>query len=305
MTSASEFQALVRAWGGSTSGPSRANVPGPGHGREDRSLSVWLSPQGRVICHSFAGDSFADCLAHLGLDREVIRKASPAEVRAEREAREREDAAALARKLAHCQRTWTDADPSEGTPVEIYLRSRGLVGDIPSALAHHPFAQASADARRGHPAMVALITHAQTGRCQGLHLTYLRPDGLGKAEVTPPRRVIGSQTGAVIRLASGPVGAVLAVAEGIETALSFAQIYGIPTWSCLNTSVLGGFTPPPGVECLLIAADNDKAGRDAAAKLADRMRYRCRTETYLPPTEGCDWNDFLLNGAKERQADAA
>lgn len=305
MTSASEFQAMVRGWGGAMSGGTRGNVPGPGHGREDRSLSVWLSPQGRVICHSFAGDSFADCLAHLGLDREVIRKATPAEVRAEREAREREAAAALERKLAHCQRTWGDADPSEGTPVETYLRSRGLLDGIPDVLAFHPFAQASADARWGHPAMVALITHAQTGRCQGLHLTYLRPDGLGKAEVTPPRRVIGSQTDAVIRLAPGPVDGVLAVAEGIETALSFAFLKRVPTWSCLNTSVLGNFTPPPGVERLLIAADNDKAGREAAGKLADRMRHRCRTETYLPPTEGHDWNDFLLTGAKERQAHGA
>ena len=149
--SPADFLALVRRLGGAMSSPDRANVPGPGHGRADRSLSLRLIPPGRVFWYSFAGDSDADCREHIGLSSADVRRATPAEARAEREAREREIAASNARKLAHCQRLWGEVDPAGGTIVETYLRSRGLTQALPDALAYHPFAQVSADARWAAP----------------------------------------------------------------------------------------------------------------------------------------------------------
>jgi hypothetical protein len=53
---------------------------------------------------------------------------------------------------------------------------------------------------------------------RGIHLTYLMPDGSGKAPVDPPRKMIGKVAGSPLVLAAAQVG--LLIAEGIETALS-------------------------------------------------------------------------------------
>ena len=60
-----------------------------------------------------------------------------------------------------------------------------------------------------------------------LHRTYLMQDGSGKAQVEPPKAMLGNVSGGAVRLAkaSGP----LVVAEGIETALSLCC--GLPPLS--------------------------------------------------------------------------
>ena len=63
----------------------------------------------------------------------------------------------------------------------------------------------------------------------------------------------------------------LAVAEGLETALAAQRILKVPCWAALNTSLLSSFVPPPEVKRLLIAADRDVAGLIAAWKLRDRL----------------------------------
>jgi hypothetical protein len=60
------LRALARALGGEIAGR-QVLAPGPGHGPRDRSLSVRLSaidPDG-FVTHSFAGDDFRDCRAHV------------------------------------------------------------------------------------------------------------------------------------------------------------------------------------------------------------------------------------------------
>ena len=54
---------------------------------------------------------------------------------------------------------------------------------------------------------------------------------------------------------------VLGIAEGIETALSAAQLFGIPTWACLGASRMATVKIPDSVKTVRIFADNDEAGR--------------------------------------------
>jgi hypothetical protein len=58
--------AIVKARGGDWCG-SYGLVAGPGHSPRDRSLKVWQADD-RILVHSFAGDDWRDCRAHLGLD---------------------------------------------------------------------------------------------------------------------------------------------------------------------------------------------------------------------------------------------
>jgi phage/plasmid primase-like uncharacterized protein len=129
----------------------------------------------------------------------------------------------------------------------------------------------------------------------GLHRTWLRPDGLGKADVTDSKMMLGICAGGAVRLASA--GPVMAVAEGIETALSVQQATGTPTWAALSA---------PGIEALIlpplplaaevtIAADNDASGRGQAAaeKAARRWIAEGRTVRIALPPAGQDFNDVL------------
>jgi phage/plasmid primase-like uncharacterized protein len=66
------------------------------------------------------------------------------------------------------------------------------------------------------------------------------------------------------------IGEQLAVAEGIETALSVMQITKLPTVAALSAAGMRSLRWPPPVRRLWIAADNDEAGLKAAEVLLER-----------------------------------
>jgi hypothetical protein len=66
---APDLYALKRELGGLVYGGGRQWIgPGPGHSRQDRSLSVRVTDYGRLVWHSFAGDPPDIVRAHLGID---------------------------------------------------------------------------------------------------------------------------------------------------------------------------------------------------------------------------------------------
>lgn len=198
---------------------------------------------------------------------------------AEREKRARQ-AAAL----------WREAVPICGTIAETYLRGRAIACPLPDALRYHPACWHGATATR-HPALVAL---AEGGDGFAVHRTYLRPDGSGKAAIDPAKAMLGAVAGGAVRLGEGASG--LAVAEGIETALSLAcGLLRAPAtiWAALSTSGLRGLTLPPEPGRLTIAPDGDDAGRAAAHALAERADALGWRVSILPAPDGRDWNDIL------------
>ena len=100
--------------------------------------------------------------------------------------------------------------------------------------------------------------------------------------------MFGPVKGGAIRLAA--VADQLAVAEGVETALSFMDLTSTPTWSAMSTAGLEAFTVPPGVKQLTIAADGDEAGLKAARQLATTAQRHCDVILCAAP-DGLDWND--------------
>ncbi|MPV66365.1 toprim domain-containing protein [Burkholderia sp. BE17] len=121
------------------------------------------------------------------------------------------------------------------------------------------------------PALVGLVTHAVTRESMTLHKTWIRTDGR-KAEVDPPRLLLGGhrKAGGVIRLwPDEAVTSGLGIAEGIETALSLAHGYA-PVWACIDAGNLQALPVLAGIESLIIAVDDDSAGKVAAAACAQR-----------------------------------
>lgn len=178
-----------------------------------------------------------------------------------------------------------------------YLESRGVGEAIyPKALR---FGKAVKDGEGGiRPAMVAMVGVHGEARYVTMHRTFLRPDGLAKAEMDTPRRLMPCTLpdGACVML-SDYTGGALGIAEGIETALSASILFDMPVWAAINSAMLARWLPPEGCDEVAVFGDHDKkfGGQAAAYALAHRLAVKGIVATvHIPPEPGADWNDILL-----------
>jgi hypothetical protein len=85
----------------------------------------------------------------------------------------------------------------------------------------------------------------------------------------------------------------LLLGEGIETVLSLRVVLpSVPMAATLSAAQLAAFMCPAGLHRLLIAQDNDPAGRAAAAALAARAAEAGLMAVVLAPRRS-DFNDDL------------
>lgn len=199
-------------------------------------------------------------------------------------------------KLKALRRAFKESKPIErGDEACRYLAGRGLaLYDLPENVRTHPGMQYhDGGAVLGtFPTMLATVTDA-AGRAVSIHRTYLQD--ARKAPVPAPKKLMQGLPlpGAAIRLT--PVSRTVGVAEGIETALAAAELFEVPTWSCISTSGLESFEPPAGVEHVVVFGDNDEnfAGQAAAYRAAHRLALKgYEVEVCVPPQPG-DWLDEL------------
>lgn len=139
--------------------------------------------------------------------------------------------------------------------------------------------------------MVACVED-YAGRFVGVHRTWLRPDGSGKAAVKPQKAALGPISGGAVRLAP-TLSEKIILAEGIETGLSVFQATGVATWATLGTSGLRGLRLPDCVREAIIAADSDEPGERAACQAAARFMHEGRKVRIARPSGAKDFNDRL------------
>jgi putative DNA primase/helicase len=196
--------------------------------------------------------------------------------------------------LPFARAIWGEAVPAERTLVERYLVSRGLTLPRSAPLRFHP---ACRRAEERLPAMVALMTDPVTAEPVGVHRTFLRSDGSGKADGQAKMMLGGS---GVIRLsADTEVTTGLGLAEGIETALAILQTGWSPVWAAGNAGAISAFPVLPGIEALTIFADHDAngVGTRAARACAERWVAAGREVVVRTPPAGLDWNDVVRRAA--------
>jgi len=192
-----------------------------------------------------------------------------------------------------------------GTLGEIYLRrARAIKAALGFAdLRFHSRAPLSPydHAKAGRcPAMVARIRNA-AGEHIGSHLTFLRADGMAKADLPHlkgSRLICGEHIGGFIRL--GRVADAVVIGEGIETTLSASESCGLPGLAAINSANLRAIQLPASVRRVVIAYDRDAkgVGELSANALAERLWTEGRAPELLDPPEGCkDWNDAAQAGA--------
>jgi hypothetical protein len=197
------------------------------------------------------------------------------------------------------RRLFAMSQPISRTPVESYLRNRGITAlhDIGS-LRFHPRCFYRPDQHsptETWPAMIAAVTDLNGG-LTGVHRTWLEPDGfhlssLGKAPIDTPRRAMGDLLGHGVRF--GVAGDVVIVGEGIETMLSLrCAMPTMPAIAALSAAHLAAVLFPEKLRRLYIARDDDLAGDGAAGTLTERAGEGGIDVITLSPALG-DFNEDL------------
>lgn len=197
-----------------------------------------------------------------------------------------------ARRAETARGVWMKATSAAGSPVEVYLNSRGLQLPQDDPFRFHP---ACPRGQERLPAMLALMTDPENNQPVGVHRTFLKPDGSGKADVSPAKMMLGGA--GVIRLtADEEVTTALGLCEGIETGLAILQCVGwAPIWACGSAGGIARFPILPGIEALSVFADADDkgAGVAAAQNCAERWNTAGREVIIHRPPVGNDWLDAM------------
>jgi putative DNA primase/helicase len=267
----------------------RCPVSGHGQGRGDRNPSLLVKDGERALLVTCLAGCDAREILHVLRDRGLLdrHKAAHPSVSARERTQETlhvPDPEALA--------IWHAGATSVGSTVENYLRSRGITLPVPSSI------RCGLKLRLGKykpPTMIAAV-QCPDGKVVAVQSTLLTPSA-EKASVSIPRITLGALGSGAVRLAAA--GSVLGIAEGVETAFSAMQIFGVPCWACLGAARMQRVLLPECVSELHIFADNDDSGRAAAERTAHSNRYR-RVVLHFPPNDLKDWNDVL--GARSRSA---
>ena len=200
---------------------------------------------------------------------------------------------------------WAKSEVLTGSDIACnYLRARGLdLKFIPTNVRFSPECYES-ESKMKRPAMIALV-HDRDGKPVTLHRTYLDKDGTKKADIQAPRKLMKGVTKlncVNIRLCPTK-GGLLGVGEGIDTALACLELFNIPTWSAINTTLMETWEPPgqPEIKDVVIFGDNDMnySGHRAACTLANKLVLQgYKVKIKIPPKPGTDWLDVLSEKKK-------
>lgn len=200
--------------------------------------------------------------------------------------------------IQYINKLWNEACNAKNSIVESYLKNRGLLlRDIPKSIRYHPNLY-HRPTGKCFPAMLAAVTKYGSNDIVALHRTYLRADSSAQADISPSKMMLGQVKGGATSFVTPS--SKLILAEGIETALSVYLATKIPTWACLSAGGLINIKVPPSnlTQEIIIAADSDIAGINAAKTLAARLTYSGYLVKIATPLEaGTDFNDLLKVGS--------
>lgn len=276
-----EGRALVERLGGHWSG--RGGLCRcPAHTDRTPSLSVRIG-QTRLLFHCFAGCSRSAVIEALLAMRHLTPALASDDTVADEAGRRSSRDAAL--------RLWHASRPIGGTEAERYLASRALLADL-ACLRFHPRAPFGRSPLTVFaPALIAAVEDESD--VVAVHRTRLNVPVSHQAGSPPRKAALGSLGNGAVRLARpGPT---LALAEGIEDALSVTAMTGIPCWATLGAARFGRIALPVNTRALVLFLDHDGGGRKAES-LARAAYGQCLTvEARYPATPGTDWNDLLRN----------
>jgi putative DNA primase/helicase len=284
-----DLRALVGILGGDVTGRNSANVPGPGHSNNDRSLSIRIDGRSaQIIVYSHAGDDWKTCkdyvFQRLGLERAGEHRAQPHthfEPGPEEDKKKKTDAAL---------RIWFSSIDPVGTLVEQYLREhRGLsLGDNLAGKVIRFNRSLYLDAATQAPGMVCLFRNIETDEPCGIHRTFLNSKTAEKID----RKMLGVAKDAAIKLdADDTIASCLIIGEGVETVLSAREAGLGPAWALGSSGAVGRFPVLCDLGNLNILQENDPTSRRDVKKCARRYAEAGKSTNIIASESGNDFND--------------
>ncbi|MDO5612929.1 MAG: DUF927 domain-containing protein [Paracoccus sp. (in: a-proteobacteria)] len=264
-----------------------------------------------------------------GADVPEITRAEQA-ARRERQATARRDKEKWAKDKA--AEIWRGARPVMGTVAETYLTGRDLSA-AGQAFIRCAADCWHGGLKQKIPAMIGGVTVWPGDEVTAVHRTFLAADGGKlTAEGHDAKMMLGPVSGGAVRLSgAGDTVGPLILCEGIETGLSLAAAGIGPVWAALSAGGIKAVVLPPPAQAgeippgaaqdhgrddvapgaggggapggiapvldhaprIIIAADHDRAGRDAAeARAAALTRVGYAVSVVIPPDPGQDFNDL-------------
>jgi putative DNA primase/helicase len=285
-------RAIVAVLGGEVTGRDSANVPGPGHGKADRSLSIKINSRapGGFVVYSHAGDDPIECRDYVR-ERLGIEAWAPSTRREQRGPFTVSDAGPDPTKERNKQfalRIWGESVNPIGTIVETYLQEhRGL--QLPTDIARDVIrfhGSLYVDPQTRLPGMVCLLRNIESNEPCGIHRTFLSRETGQKVD----RKMFGIAKGAAIKFDAEPTHT-LTIGEGIETVLSARAAGYAPAWALGSSGAVRFFPVLPNLTEVTILEENDPTSRRDVKACASRYLKARRPVNVLTSRVGSDIND--------------
>lgn len=197
-------------------------------------------------------------------------------------------------------RKWyKEATPITGTAGETYLRARAITVEPPETVRFGRVPSwrnpETGEWGRKRPALICGAQDA-TGAVVGIQRVFFRNDdpALGRADC---KLSFGSVRGAALRL--GPAEETVMLAEGPEDGLSlFQEGGGVSVWVPFGTGNMPAVQFPPPVRKVIVAGQNNTAGRVAVEKTVIAvLNQGLEAARVWPASQFDDWNDQLRSAA--------
>lgn len=272
--------------------------PVPGCGGTDRFRLIDENGEGTWFCNQGhngkqAGDGFSLVMLCLGVDFKGAVEAIEGVIGTTKKTPITDT---LQYNPERLRKMYKDSKPLDGKCLgSQYLKNRGL-SIFPPTLRFLKRCW-EPDTKTNMPAILATFS-APDSEALTLHRTFLSPDGK-KADIDNCKKILTSKkpmAGGAVRLF--PAEKLVGITEGIETAIAVHELYNIPVWATLSTSLMISFEPPKGMDNIMIYADNDInfAGLRAAYILAHRLYLaNYAVGVMVPETPGYDFLDVLVS----------
>lgn len=281
----------------------QASIAAPGHSKDDRSVSLGIGEDGRVIVNCYSTKKHVswrdvlDMLRAKGLIDGAGRPTGYSRVSVQPLAETPDDGARRARALE----LWNQGRDISRTLAERYAHSRAMTDKLPSHsfrfLGQTPVSVFAPSARFCRPAMLTAI-RLPSGELSAIEITYLTLGGRRDHSVRLSRKNIGLfDPEAHCSVHIDPLAEEMLFAEGAFTTLHARKRFQMPSRALLCTRNMRFFQPPPGLKRAVIARDNGPDGERSARILAATFRrHRISTEIVAPPPE---FDDFDTYGRRE------
>ena len=208
----------------------------------------------------------------------------PDAIRAALAAQEARD---TAHKTAQARRIWSEAEyltrRSDPLAVAYLVERRGITWWDTYSLRWHPHCP------WGLGTAGCIIAPIENIAGDLVAIWRIRPVMEGEVE----RRGLGPMAGCPAPVIDHAGLEILTVAEGVEDALAAWVLTTYPAWAALSAGNMAALNLPAQFRQVIICADAEPVGIDAARKLASRLRTEGREARVLVPEAGKDANDVL------------